>query len=102
MTSTERFLGTNGIKFTSFFLRSFASNIAVNLAKTVSGTTGSGLSFATPILRYLVSEPKSVMGVKTWARNQFSIQGTRTNVCGSYVRSISNHDALTIHVGEPV
>lgn len=65
MTSIEGFLGTNGIKFTSFFLRSFASNIAVNLAKTVSGATGSGLSFATPLLKYAVSEPKSVVWVKT-------------------------------------
>lgn len=64
MTSIEGFLGTNGIKFTSF-LRSFASSIAVNLAKTVSGATGSGLSLATPLLKYAVSEPKSVVGAKT-------------------------------------
>lgn len=61
MTSTEGFLGTNGINFTSFFLRNFASNMTTNLAKTVSGTTGAGLSFATPVLKCLVSKPKSVM-----------------------------------------
>jgi len=66
MISTEGFLGTNGIKFSSFFLRSFASNIATNLAKIVSGTTGTGLSFATPVFKCLVSKPKSVMSeVKT-------------------------------------
>lgn len=76
MISTEGLRGTNGIN-TTFFLRNFVSNIATNLANTVSGTTGAGLSFATPVLRCLVSRPKSVMsGAKTWARNQFSIQGT--------------------------
>jgi len=74
--SIEGFRGTNGINAT-FFLRSFLSNIATSLAGIVSGTTGVGLSFATPVFRCLVSKPKSVMwGAKTWARNQFSIQGT--------------------------
>ena len=65
MISTEGLRGTNGIKAT-FFLRSFLSNIATSLAETVSGKTGVGLSFATPVLRCLVSRPKSVMwGEKT-------------------------------------
>lgn len=99
MTSTEGFRGTNGISSTPFFLRSFASNIITNLAKTVSGMTGIGLSFATPVLRCLVSNPKSVMWeAKTWDRNHFSIQGTLTNVCGSYVRSMSGDRALMTRV----
>ena len=66
MTSTEGLRrGTNGIN-TTFFLRNFVSNIATNLAKTVSGMTGAGLSFATPVLRCFVSKPKSVIwGAKT-------------------------------------
>jgi len=99
MISTEGFRGTNGISSTPFFLRSFASNIITNLAKTVSGMTGIGLSFATPVLRCLVSNPKSVRWeAKTWDRNHFSIQGTLTNVCGSYVRSMSGDRASMTRV----
>jgi len=46
----ESFLGTDGINLTSF-LHSFASNITTNLAKTISGTTGTRLSFVAPVLK---------------------------------------------------
>jgi len=48
MTSAEGFLRTNGIDLTSF-LHSFAS-ITTNLAKTISGTTGTRLFLAVPVL----------------------------------------------------
>jgi len=58
--STEGLRGTSGIN-TTFFFRSLASNVTTNLARTVSGMTGTGLSLATPVLRCFVSKPKSVM-----------------------------------------
>lgn len=64
VTPTGGLRGTRGINV--FLFRSFTSNIVTNLARAVSGMTGAGLSFATPVLRCFVSKPKSVMwGAKT-------------------------------------